>query len=582
MTEKIWKRRWNGELPGNTAVDPQLGEVPAVIRNFLVGRGWTDPSQWKELFLPNTLELKNPLTMKGASEALDRLTQALKEQETICLYADFDLDGTSGLALALDGFRQLGFKNVIPYQPLRLKDGYGFHSFAVEDLKTRGVSLIVTIDVGITALEACATARNLGVDVIITDHHQAGAQLPDALTVVNPNQPGCPSGLGYLCGAGVIFYMIRAMARQFVDLGLIQAKQLSLKSLLDLLTIAAVTDMVPLIEDNRVLVKQGLKALAQTNRPGLQALMKALKISGDTMTTADVGIRLAPKLNALSRLEGGIRPLDLYLAPTYEDAENLVEEVLSTNSDRLDYQSFGENLAVDLLQDWPHQEFVLAVSKDFHRGVVGLIATKLAGLFNRPAYVGSIGDDGAVVGSARTPNGSMISVLAGLEAAAPALNRFGGHRPAAGFEVMIEKVPQMVEHLSQHFKSLGNGPILQVTEYDLELQAKDLSLGLVKWIQSLEPFGVGFAAPVFRINGLTIDSFFKIKNTHWKFVLDGTEAIFFSPPENLQFRKGQVVSVLGELQVNSFRSSKSLQIVIKDLIFDKDQYEERRPFERGP
>lgn len=567
---KTWRRRWNGELPRpRAAVDPELGEVPLLVQHFLTARGFSEGDTWKDLFLPSKHELSNPLKLKGMDKALDRLIQAFDRHETICLYADFDLDGTSGLALALDGFKQLGFQKVIPYQPLRLKDGYGFHDFAVEDLKNRGVSLIVTIDVGITAVAACRKAKELGVDVIITDHHLAGNEFPEALSVINPNQETCDSDLGYLCGAGVIFYLIRGLTRRMVDLGKVNEKAVSLKSLLDLLTIAVVTDMVPLKGDNRWLVKQGLKVLAQTERPGLRALMKALKMNSGSMTTADVGIRLAPKLNALSRLENGIRPLDLYLAPTMEDAENLVDEVLEKNADRLDLQALGDQVAMELLKDWQHESFVLVTSKEFHRGVVGLIATKLASTFNRPAYVGSEGEDGMVVGSARTPGGSPISVLKGLESVGPLLNRFGGHSPAAGYEFDLSKKTEIIAGLAGHFSQLSGEDSLVELEYDLDLHPKDISSGLVRWIESLEPFGVGFPAPLFRIDNLIVESCFRIKGIHWKLTVNGLEAIFFSPPENLQIRRGQKVSILGELQHNSFRSSKSIQIVIKDLSFGK-------------
>lgn len=570
MAQKIWKRRWNGELPKETAASSELGPIPLLVQQFLLGRGFSDSKTWKELFLPKKDELASPLALKGMSQALDRLVQAFQNQETLCLYADFDLDGTSGLALALDGFRQLGFKNVLPYQPLRLTDGYGFHDFAVDELKSKNVSLIVTIDVGITSVKACERAQALGVDVIITDHHLAGAEFPKALAVINPNQAGCESELGYLCGAGVMFYLLRALSRRLVDLGLANEKNLNLRSLLDLLTIAAVTDMVPLKNDNRWLVKQGLKVLAGTQRPGLRALMNALKMNSETMTTADVGIRLAPKLNALSRLETGIRPLDLYLAPNLETAEGLVVDVLSKNADRLDLQASGDSLASSLLSDWTHENFILVTSKEFHRGVVGLIATKLANQHNKPAYVGAEGEDGMVVGSARSPSGSAISVLKGLESVAPLLNRFGGHTPAAGYEFDLRKKAEIIQGMASHFLSVDQQAVVEV-EYDLDLLARDITSPLVRWIEALEPFGVGFPAPLFKVQDLTVENCFRIKGVHWKLILNGIEAIYFSPPENLHIRKGQKVSILGELQHNTFRGAKSLQIVIKDLFVEVEK-----------
>lgn len=581
-----------GELDVASASGTGTYRVPALIQRLLRNRGFHNPSEWENLFEPKLGQLTNPLALKGMKESVDRLIEAYRRQEKICLYADFDMDGTPGLALALEGFRRLGYENVQGLQPRRLTEGYGLHDFLVEDLHRQGVSLIVTIDVGITAAPACAKARSLGVDVIITDHHQPDADRPDAVAIVNPNQGNCSSGLGYLCGAGVIFTLLRALKRGLADAGLVSEDRLNLKDLLDCLTIATLTDMVPLVEDNRLLVKHGLKVLENTRRPGLRALLKKLKLDGRELSAQDVAIRFAPKLNALSRLDTDLKPLDIFMAEDLEKAEALVDQVLSQNSERLDLQENGDRIAYEILSNWTHADFIVVTSKEFHRGVVGLIATKLANERGRPAFVGAEDEAGMVVGSARAPGGSGVSVLAALKSVEGLLERFGGHPPAAGFEFHMDRKEAIVAGLAEHHRNLDFSaePVLS---FDCLLRLADLSPGFLKWLEALGPFGVDFPVPTFCFENLVLEQVIALRGGHQKWILRemaGTEkldALYFSPPPGLNVPKGSLISVLGEVQKNTYMGSSKPQILIRDYQFGsqakKVSYESevRRPPEWG-
>lgn len=516
--------------------------------------------------------------MRGMREGAERLVRAFENKEKGCVYADFDLDGTSGLALLWEGLEKLGFENLVGYQPKRLSEGYGFHASVVEDLHQQGVSVIVTVDVGITAFEAAAKAKSLGIDVVLTDHHLPLEKLPDAFTVINPNQDADESGLGYLCGAGVAFYFLRALKRAMVDRGLKKDEDLPLRPLLDFLTIATLTDMVPLVDDNRALVKQGLLVLAQTQRPGLRALLDNLGLSDKPLTSQDVAIRFAPKLNALSRMETGLRPIDLFRAADVEAAGEMVHEVLENNSARVEFQSQGEARALEMLKEWPHDKFVLVTHHEFHRGVVGLIATKIAGLMNVPAFIGSRGADGLVVGSGRLPNGSELNLLDALSAVEAHMNRFGGHSGAAGFEFHSDHQELITAALVQFYNEASLRPQTIVVDYDLDVALSDLTDSNMKWIETLGPFGQGFASPLLRLSGVRVKEQKILKGGHlklWLENLDGTfpgrkamEALFFSPPPSLNplnLAKGTEVEVLGELQWNVFNGQRTLQMNIKDL-----------------
>lgn len=546
------------------------------MERLLALRGFTDPEQIQNFLYPKLAELKSPFLLKNMDRAVERMAEAFLKREKICIYADFDLDGTSGLALLSEGLKALGYEQLVRYQPKRLSEGYGFHASVVEDLKREGVSLIVTVDVGITALAAAAKAREVGVDVIITDHHLPGDALPDVLAIVNPNHGGDTSGLGYLSGAGVAYYFLRALMRTFADREDLPSPKVDLRALLDFFTIATLTDMVPLVDDNRILVKEGLKALSQTKRPGLRALIEKLNLP-ESLTSQDVAIRFAPKLNALSRMESGVLPIDLMLCEDQILARELVGRVMENNETRVQLQSEAEKLAMELLAGWTEPNFVFVASEKFHRGVIGLIATKLSQSFNRPAFVGSLQEsDQMIVGSSRLPNGHEGSLVEALTSCAEHLTRFGGHAAAAGFELKASSVPAVVAQLSEYYREQS-----QIKEfeqlYDLELALAEVQTGFMNWYDVLGPFGAGFEVPVVRFNRLRIEEWKEVKGGHIKVKMSPTgggakavswDGMLFSPSarhKELLAANGDTYDVLGELQWNFFGGRKRIQVLIKDL-----------------
>jgi single-stranded-DNA-specific exonuclease len=566
-----WKAR---EIP-EQAMNELRGDLalPDYVLGLLAARGWNNLAQVQNFLQPKLSDLKDPLLMVGMDAAANRLVQAFQSKEKICVYADFDLDGTSGLALMLQGLKNLGFKEVVYAQPKRLAEGYGFHSHIVEELKTQNVSLIVTVDVGITAYEACLKAKQLGIDVIITDHHQVGKTLPEALCVVNPNRPDCTSGLGYLSGAGVAFYLIRALKRKLFDLHLGESQALDLKDLLDCFTIATLTDMVPLVGDNRVLVKAGLAQLSQTRRQGLRALLKHLNLEGRPLSAQDVAIRFAPKLNALSRMEAGLLPIEIYLVDNENRAWEMVDSILENNSARVQLQAAGEQEATDLLAQWPHKQFVFLSSDFFHRGVVGLIATKISQNAGSPAFIGSLDEQGIVTGSARLPRGHEGSVLGALKAVEHLMNRCGGHEAAAGFEYKIEMQGQIIETMQKYFSEQAEQKAIP-HEFDLKLNSGQVGESLMKWFDHLGPFGVGFPVPICEISGFQLLDAYDLKGGHVKLKLECQEtkkrvdALAFSCPlkaADLKPKIGQSLLIYGEVQWNYFAGQKNVQILIKDF-----------------
>lgn len=560
MNKPVWKLKESVDhsLAG-------LGPLPHLIGKILINRGVSE-SELNNFIYPKLSDLKDPFLMKGMSEAVDRIIQAKSENQTVCVYADFDLDGTSGLALLKTGLEGLGFKQIIPYQPKRLSQGYGFHKEAIDELKQKNVSLIITVDVGITAFEACEYAAHQGIDVIITDHHLPQEKLPLALQVVNPNRMDDESGLGYLCGAGVAFYLLRALRSRLQS-------NYDLKSVLDFFTIATLTDMVPLVGDNRVLVKHGLNKLSNTDKPGLKALLEELKLTNRELTSQDVAIRFAPKLNALSRMETDILPIDIMLEKDAKTANEMIAKVIDNNSKRILLQNNAEVEALELLRGWDVADFIYVSSEKFHRGVVGLIATKLSQQFNRPCFVGSKSAEGTVVGSARIPKDSEICLVEALKSSEDILTRFGGHSAAAGFELYATVESDLIGKLSQHFKQQKLNPKPVEYHYDVATQLSEINTQLMKWYDFIGPFGAGFDYPLIQFKQLEIINKKTLSGGHLRLRLaDSTndkqiDGLIFSPlSRHLEIlEKAKTLDVLGELQWNYFSGQKNIQILIRDM-----------------
>ncbi len=570
----VWKSKSknNGK---NTWVTERQEVIPAPIVRLLQSRGFEDYQQARDFLYPQLKSLQDPYSITGMKMAVDRMVQAFVQSEKICIYADFDLDGTSGLALLKQGLEGLGYRNLIWYQPKRLSEGYGFHLSAVEDLARMGVQLIVTVDVGITAPAACAKAKELGIDVILTDHHLPSGELPQAFVILNPNQQNCASNLKYLCGAGVAFYLLRALKRAFFENESLPETNFDLRSVLDLLTIATLTDMVPLLEDNRVLVKQGLIELQNTQRPGIRALIEELGLSGQTLTGQDVGMKLAPKINALSRMETEILPRDLYLAKDLKEGRDLVSQVLKNNTDRVQKQSEAEAEAIEMVKQWNNPHYIFVVSPRFHRGVLGLVATKLVQVYNKPCFVGSLTEsEGVVVGSARAPAGCEVSLVEALASASGALSRHGGHSAAAGFELFHKNIEQAHSLLNEFFLGLSLKPRQRLVEYDTDLDLGEISPQFMDWHNFIGPFGAGFPVPLFRLSKFRIVQVKELKGGHLKFEIESAEGkrikdvLYFSPPKSFlpALKKSeQEFDALVELQWNYFLGRKSIQILLKEI-----------------
>lgn len=544
-----------------------------VVTQFLAARGFKDSASVNEFLFYNLKNLKDPLSLLGMDKAIARLALAKKNQESICVYGDFDMDGTPALALMYRGLKGLGFKNIFYCQPDRHADGYGFHFHLAQKLiQDNNVTVFITVDVGITDVENVKKVQALGADVILTDHHQVLEEIPPAHCIVNPNQPSCTSGLGYLCGTGVGFYLIMALRRYLKEQNQLE-QEFDIKSLLDCFAIGTVADLVPLVKENRILVKHGLKVLEKTSMVGIRLLLEALKMNDKELRSQDVAIRFVPKLNSLTRLDVELKPIDLFMVDDPAKAALMVQTVLKNNEHRVALLDEAEELLESMIQQKSirdsQSDVLFFWSEHFHKGLVGLLATQLVNRFQRPAFVGALTKKGVIVGSARAPNGSSQSVLKALQDTSVHLNKFGGHPAAAGFELSPEKAEDFEKAL---VLALSQETDLEVTQkYDLAVNFREIQSFMKSW-DHLEPFGQKFETPVFRLDGLKVQKVSTMKKAHLKTTFADAsgfsmECVWFFP-QDLEFfnsHQGKTYSLLCEPQWNEFMGSRRIQLLLKDI-----------------
>jgi len=462
---------------------------PAWLAALLSRRGISTPEEAHSFLHPSLDQLHSPQLLHGMNSAVQRLKQARDNKERVALIGDYDVDGISGTALLLAVLRAcgVGTEAIIPH---RKKDGYGFQVVHVDQALERGCGLIVTIDCGTTSAAAASSAMERGLDVIVTDHHLPGKDLPDGILQINPRKSECNYPFQDLAGAGVAMKLALAFAEAC-------ARPIDPRLLLRIACLGTIADLVPLLGENRVIAKLGLQELERTNSVGLQALIAVSGIK-PPYSTEDVGFRLGPRLNAPGRLDSAELSLDLLLSRDPERAKKLAQDLDSSNRERQVWEKQVSEEAAVIFAGEHDSPILVGWSSSWHRGVVGIAAGRLAKEWNRPVLLFAVEGESAV-GSGRSAAGIHLHEF--LSIWREQLPKFGGHAQAVGLTIKSADL----EYWSATWKAaaakwLSLVRIKQI-EYEVELAAKDLSVETLKQLQSLEPFGQGNPRPVIRTSG---------------------------------------------------------------------------------
>ncbi len=569
---KVWRPR-SLVLDTHRQLAEAFGLNP-IFATILADRGLHDPAAVDLFLRPRLQQLLDPLRLLDMEKAVDRLVRAVEEGESIAVFGDYDVDGVTSSALLVRYFRALGII-IRVYIPDRLTEGYGPNGAALRALAVEGIRVVITVDCGATAFEALAEARQAGLDVIVTDHHQMREVLPPAFAVINPNRPDDSFPHKNLAGVGVAFYLLMALNRGLRQRGWFHAGRVEpdLKQWLDLVAIGTIADVASLTGLNRILVAQGLRVAADSGSVGLQALKQCAHLGGG-LRAGQVAFQLGPRINAGGRLHRGMLGVDLLVTEDAERAQVLAEELEGYNRERqsLEERMLRGALATIEAAGGVGRRFGLVVADaGWHPGVIGVVASRLAERLYRPVIVIALDEQGQGKGSGRSIPG--INLLAAVEGSAPLLKAFGGHRAAAGLSLEARHLPAFTEAFDQAIQAqFTPGLFDPVLYFDGVVPLMAVNRTFVSHLESLQPFGQGNPEPVVVLENMRVVNPRLLKERHVKCLLidhqdNALDAIVFQAwpgPLGEGLMASGRVDVAGTCGINSYRDRESLQMVLKD------------------
>ena len=502
--------------------------------------------------------------MKDMDRAVRRIRQALEKGQHIAVFGDYDVDGITATAILVDYLRRCGAE-VSHYIPRRIEDGYGLSADALGTLRSRGVDLVVSVDCGITGVEEVDYAASLGMDVVVTDHHECKEELPRAAAVVDPHRPDCPYPFKHLAGCGVALKLVLALGGE-------SREEALLSRYCTLAAIGTVADVMQMSDENRTIVSRGLASIGRSDFIGLHALLREAGLSDKAVTSVQIGFVLAPRINAAGRMGAADMAADLLLSTDPHQAERLARELCALNRERQSVEQAIYAQAVEQIEQSPAQErsaLVLA-SDTWHQGVVGIVASRLSEKYACPSFMIHL-SGGTGKGSCRSWGG--FNLFAALESCSDLLLDFGGHELAAGFTIEEKNIPAFRQRMNQYARKFrgGKAPV-SCLQVDVSIgQAGRVTLSEVEALDALEPYGAGNARPVFCLRGATLERVQNVgQNRHLKLRLGKGcaqfDGIFFSTvAERCGCAVGDRVDAAFYLQINEFRGSRTVQLQMVDI-----------------
>ncbi len=538
--------------------------VPFFLAMLMNIRGLDDAAHLRE-FLGEGEPLSDPFLLKDMDKAAARITRAVDNMEKIAVYGDYDADGVTSTAMLYSYLETRG-ADVIFYIPQREGEGYGMNIGAVEYLKEQGVSLIVTVDNGISSVQEVARAKELGIDVVVTDHHRPQEILPDAVAVVDAYRPDDTSPYKHFSGVGIAFKLLMALedgAGDVEDL---------LEAYSDLAAIGTIGDIVPLTGENRTLIRAGLERLSQSDRPGVQALLENAGIAGKALTSTNVAFTLVPRINATGRMGAPERAVRLLISGYEEEAEVLSEEICADNEERRRVEAeIAEAAFADIeAKGYMKDRVVVVDGENWHHGVIGIVASRVTERCGKPCMIISRGETEAK-GSGRSIEG--FSLFEAICACGDLLIKFGGHPMAAGITLKPENIEAFRKRINQyaaeHFPQMPT----QTVTLDCKLNPAALSVSMAQSLTQLEPFGNGNPQPVFGLFNMELSNVTPVGGGgHLRLTLEKNGAVitamrFNTKPEELPYHIGDKIDLAVQLEAREFRGQPSLTVIVRDMKF---------------
>lgn len=607
--EKAKEKKWilkstdtNESLASAKNIAKALGLNP-IVAKLLYSRGYKTPDAAKRFICMEHEMLSNPFLMKDMELGIERLHKAIKNGEKITVYGDYDVDGVTAVCTLYLYLKEKGAR-VEYYIPNRACEGYGVSESAINSIANDGTKLIVTVDTGITATDEVLYAKELGVDFVITDHHECRAELPPAVAVINPHRPDCHYPFKELAGVGVVFKFILAYEERYEKISGLEAGRRLFDKYSDLVAIGTIADVMPIKEENRLIVSYGLRMLEETERPGIIALISASQAKPDSrqdkrkrrtkITSSFIGYTLAPRINAAGRIKSAEMAVELFLSDNMDTATAIAEKLCDANKERqLEENKIIEEAYKKISQiDVEKYPVIVLDADDWHHGVIGIVSSRITEKYSRPSILVSFkkteaenDSEGEIgKGSGRSIKG--LNLVDALVHCSEYLVKFGGHELAAGLSVERSKLKDFRDKINEYAReNLSKEDMIPTLEADAEIDFTDISLGFAEELQILEPYGVGNPIPTFVLRNVYASEITPVSDgKHTRFVFtDGNSYVsamyFTTSPKETGVFAGDKLDVLFTVDINEWMGRRSVQLIVKDVKLssdNKDYYDSLR------
>ncbi|MFT7512812.1 MAG: single-stranded-DNA-specific exonuclease [Candidatus Omnitrophota bacterium] len=561
-------RTWQFAEPDEAQVArfASTAELPPPVARVLVNRGVTEEDLLSFLD-PKLDRLSDPFLMPGMEDAVDRIWIAIDGGESILIYGDYDVDGVTSTALMLNVLRDLGAEKLDHFIPHRIDDGYGLTPETMQAVHEQAhPGLVITVDCGTGSVEAVELGEELGIDVIVTDHHETSAGVAPALAVVNPKL-GEAEDLHILAGVGVAFKLCHALIKAGREDGRKVATSIDLRKYMYLVSMGTIADMVPLVKENRILARYGLDAMNRKTPIGLQALSKVAAIT-DAISSYHIGFLIGPRINAAGRMSESDRALECLMETQLDHAMEIAGELDAANKERQQTEQEIVEAALQEIETYfdPATTFaIVAGQPGWHPGVVGIVASRIVQQYHRPAVIIGVDENGKGKGSCRSISG--FDLVAGLGEADDLLNKYGGHKMAAGLEIDVANIPAFRERLNEVAKKAFAGvPPNPVLKIDSWLDTGDMTFQMVDAIERLMPFGLGNATPVWACQDVVVERKREVGKGHLKLALFKDGQMFEAIGFNMFDREiPDRIDIVFQLKRNVYKGLQNLELVLQDL-----------------
>ncbi|HWO42783.1 MAG TPA: single-stranded-DNA-specific exonuclease RecJ [Candidatus Eisenbacteria bacterium] len=565
------QKRWILKEADPTVIDlhTRNSKLSPLLARLLALRGVNSPESARRYLSPRlSSDLPSPFLMAGMDAAVDRLSYAVRHRESIAVWGDYDVDGTTGASVLVAFLREIG-ADPIYYVPHRVEEGYGLNLEGLRTLRDRGVTLVVTVDCGVSNADEIEAAAQIGLDIVVVDHHKPPERLPAAIAVINPHRPDCAFPDKGLCAAGLAFYLVIGLRAKLREQGWFAISgEPDLRPYLDIVTLGTIADMVPLSGVNRTLLRRGLLELGRSTRPGVLALKQVARLRAGPVSAGQVGFQLGPRINAAGRVDYALKVVELLTTVSDEIALRIAREIDAHNRERRAIEAEVLEQAFQQASaraDGGAQYTLVLSGAGWHPGVLGIVASRIVERFHRPTVV--IGfSDGQGKGSARSIRG--FHMVEGFRRCAAWLEKYGGHEYAGGLSIREENLPAFIDSFEEAARAcLSGDDLLPLVEIDAELKLADIGFRLMRELDALKPFGVGNPEPVFVTRGVQVCDRKPISTgARFRFRQNGRflGGVAFGVSERFCGEPGQLVDLAYRLTENEWNGNTTVELKLLD------------------